>query len=116
VRIDNGRRLAYAVAMGTETWVWLDGNAYKVAVEGPSERATHGRADDMAMAAPMPATVRAIAVSVGQPVTTGDVLIVLEAMKMELTIKAPRDGTVRAVHCAQGELVQTDIALLELEP
>ena len=45
----------------------------------------------------------------------GDVLIALEAMKMELPIRAPRDGVVRAVHCREGELVQPDQVLLELE-
>jgi 3-methylcrotonyl-CoA carboxylase alpha subunit len=67
------------------------------------------------MAAPMPATVRAIPVSAGHTVSAGDVLIVLEAMKMELAIKAPRAGTVRALHCVPGELVQPGVPLVELE-
>ena len=44
-----------------------------------------------------------------------DVLIALEAMKMELPIRAPRDGVVKAVHCQPGELVQPGQVLLDLE-
>ncbi len=115
VHVADERRVAYAMATSTETWVWLDGYAYMVPVGGPSEGVAHGQADDMAMAAPMPATVRAIAVSVGQTVSAGDALVVLEAMKMELTIKAPRDGSIRTVRCALGELVQPGVPLVELE-
>jgi pyruvate carboxylase len=63
----------------------------------------------------MPATVVAIAVRPGQRVAAGDVLIRLEAMKMELPIRAPRDATVIAVKCREGELVQPAIPLLELD-
>ena len=49
------------------------------------------------------------------PVTEGDTVIVLEAMKMELPIKSPRSGIVKAVHCAKGDLVQPGVSLLEIE-
>ena len=64
----------------------------------------------------MPATVRQVVVSPGARVQQGDVLLVLEAMKMELPIRAPGDGTVAAVKCRQGELVQAGQELIELEP
>jgi 3-methylcrotonyl-CoA carboxylase alpha subunit len=108
-------RVAYAVATDTATWVWLDGNAYRLVPGGPRQGVAHGHTDEMATAAPMPATVRAIAVSAGQTVSAGDVLVLLEAMKMELAIKAPRDGTILTVHCALGELVQPGIPLVEFE-
>ena len=63
----------------------------------------------------MPATVERITVERGQSVTAGHVLIVLEAMKMELTIKAPRGGRVKAIACRAGELVQPGVPLIELE-
>jgi multidrug efflux pump subunit AcrA (membrane-fusion protein) len=60
-------------------------------------------------------TVVRITVEPGQRVSKGEVLIVLEAMKMELPIKAPRDGSVKAIACRPGELVQPGVPLLELE-
>jgi biotin carboxyl carrier protein len=63
----------------------------------------------------MPATVVMIKAEPGQQVAQGDVLLMLEAMKMELPIKAPRDGRITAINCRQGELVQPGVPLVELE-
>jgi biotin carboxyl carrier protein len=133
-------RLAYAAAAGDERWVFLDGRVYVLdgadlgSPEGrPEENSARPqpssdeaersrparkkkRGDDhAALAAPMPATVVRITVEPGQRVSKGEVLIVLEAMKMELPIKAPRDGSVKAIACKPGELVQPGVPLLELE-
>jgi acetyl-CoA carboxylase biotin carboxylase subunit len=70
---------------------------------------------DTDVVAPMPATVTAVNVAPGQTVKAGDVLIVLEAMKMELPLRSPRDGVIKSVRCKKGELVQPGVALLEYE-
>jgi 3-methylcrotonyl-CoA carboxylase alpha subunit len=111
------RRTAYAVSDGSETWVFLDG---RVHVIWTAKRAQHARqhgaaGDDTALAAPMPSTVVSVNVNAGQSVTRGDVLVTLEAMKMELAVRAPRDGTVRRIACQPGELVQPGVPLVELE-
>jgi 3-methylcrotonyl-CoA carboxylase alpha subunit len=63
--------------------------------------------------APMPATVIKVQVKPGDAVKKGDILIVLEAMKMELPVRALGDGVVAAVRCREGELVQADATLVE---
>lgn len=63
---------------------------------------------------PMPGTINKINVKAGDSVKKGDVLCVLEAMKMENDIKAGRDGVVAAVHVTQGASVNTDDALISL--
>ena len=63
---------------------------------------------------PMPGTILRVNVKVGDTVKNGDVLMVLEAMKMENDICAPCDGTVAAVAVAQGAAVTTDALLLTL--
>jgi biotin carboxyl carrier protein len=100
----------FALVSAGRTWVFRDGVTYEIADE--SGRARAGQAHG-SMTAPMPATVTAVNVAPGDIVARGDVLIVLEAMKMELPIRAPGDGTVAAVHCRPGELVQPDVSLID---
>ena len=64
--------------------------------------------------APMPGTILKINVKAGDAVKRGDVLCVLEAMKMENDIKAANDGVVSAVHVSQGASVNTGDALVSL--
>jgi len=117
-RVSDGtrQRLAYAAGPPHARWVFIDGHVYVIDVSG--NRDSHTRRahdDDMALASPMPATVASIHVSEGQAVSQGDLLVMLEAMKMELPIKAPRNGIVKAVACARGELVQPGVPLVELD-
>ena len=63
---------------------------------------------------PMPGTILRVNVKVGDAVKSGDVLMVLEAMKMENDICAPCDGTVAAVAVSQGAAVTTDELLVTL--
>ena len=58
--------------------------------------------------APMPGTILAVKASAGQAVKAGDVIVVLEAMKMENDIVAPCDGTVKEIVVAKGTTVNTD--------
>ena len=66
--------------------------------------------------APMPGTVVSVAATVSQAVSRGDVLLVLEAMKMEHRVTAPEDGVVAEVRVAQGDSVGTDDVLVVVEP
>ena len=60
---------------------------------------------------PMPGSIISVAVSVGQAVKAGDLLIVLEAMKMENDIVAPCDGVVKSINAPKGTSVNTDDVL-----
>jgi 3-methylcrotonyl-CoA carboxylase alpha subunit len=110
-----GEKTGNAVMAGDSVWVTVDGEVFVFDTRRRSRQDRRGGRDQAAFIAPMPATVVRIAVKPGQSVHAGDVLISLEAMKMELPIRAPRDGVVRAVHCREGELVQPDQSLLDFE-
>ena len=106
---------AYAIESGGTAWVFHDGVVYEIAEARPSRKGHRGAHVHSELTAPMPATVVTIKVQAGDEVRKGDILIVLEAMKMELPVRAPFDGRVEAVHCQPGELVQPDRSLIDLE-
>jgi acetyl-CoA carboxylase biotin carboxyl carrier protein len=64
--------------------------------------------------AEMVANVMSVAVEAGDTVATGDTVVILESMKMEIPVIAEADGTVRAVKIAPADLVQEGDVLLEL--
>jgi biotin carboxyl carrier protein len=109
------QRTAYALVVGGRTWVFLDGRTYAIdEARSQGRRGGSQHDDEAALASPMPASVVRVNVEAGQEVSAGDVLILLEAMKMELTITAPRAARVTAVACRPGELVQSGVPLIEL--
>lgn len=64
--------------------------------------------------APMNGSIVQVLVKSEQAVRQGDILVVLEAMKMEHSIRAPHDGVVQAVFCKEGELIADGTLLIEL--
>lgn len=77
----------------------------------------YNQQDDVkgSLKAPMNGTIIQINAQAGHAVKAGDVLMIMEAMKMEHSIKAPTDGTVKAISFALGDLVSEGAMLLELE-
>ena len=64
--------------------------------------------------APMPGNILDVRVSAGQNVKAGDILFILEAMKMENEIVAPKDGTLTSVCVSKGQVVETGAVLCTL--
>jgi len=62
----------------------------------------------------MPGNIWDVRCSIGQTVNKGDVLLILEAMKMENEIISPQDGTVAGIHVSKGETVETGALLVSL--
>ena len=95
----------------------VNGQSFKVEVaEGAaaasSAPAASGKADGTVVSAPLPGTVTKVLVSSGDTVSAGDVLLTLEAVKMENEIKAPCDGTVGDIKAAKGATVQAGDTLV----
>ena len=65
--------------------------------------------------APMPGSVASVAVSVGQKVRAGDLLLTIEAMKMETGIHADREATIKALHVSPGSQIDAKDLLIELD-
>ena len=70
---------------------------------------------DKVIIAPMPGTVKSVSVEVGQTIGEGMECCVLEAMKMQNSLKIGATGTIKTVHVKPGDTVQADQVLVELE-
>ncbi len=101
------RRTVRAITVGARSWVLSEG-LQLVFVEEPRFPDPTARAVVGGLRAPMPGKVLKVLVTVGQEVTAGTALVVLEAMKMEHTVRAGETGTVREVHVEVGDQVDTD--------
>ncbi|MFG3494278.1 acetyl/propionyl/methylcrotonyl-CoA carboxylase subunit alpha [Streptomyces sp. NPDC047928] len=100
------------------TWLGRDGDSWNVLDHDPVEasltRSAYSGADSLT--APMPGTVTVVKVAVGDEVTAGQGLLVVEAMKMEHVISAPHDGTVAELDVTPGTTVAMDQVLAVVEP
>ena len=113
--------------------ITVNGNVYEVTVEegftgaapaaapkaapkaaAPKAAAPAGAAGSVTVAAPMPGKILAVKASVGQAVKKGEVIMVLEAMKMENDIVAPQDGTIASINAAVNDSVESGATLATL--
>lgn len=88
--------------------------APKAAVKAAAPAAPAGAQGAVKVEAPMQGKILKTVVSAGSAVKKGDVLVVLEAMKMENEICAPQDGTVATVECSVGDSVETGKVLVTM--
>jgi 3-methylcrotonyl-CoA carboxylase alpha subunit len=96
-----------------QLWVVLAGETYAFD-SVPRDRSIDALTGSE-ITAPMPGVVLAVHARPGQRVKRGDLICVVEAMKMELRVEAPADGTVTKVLCAPGDQVRRGQRLAELE-
>lgn len=102
--------------------VTVNGNVYEITLEiidkadikTPAAPVAPAAAGATTITAPMPGTILKVNVANGQAVKKGDVLMVLEAMKMENEIMAPADGTVSSVNVNAGASVEAGSVLCTL--
>ena len=114
--------------------ITVNGNVYEVTVEegftgaasapkaapaaapkaAPAPAAAPAAAGSVAVTAPMPGKILGVKASAGQAVKRGQVLLILEAMKMENEIVAPQDGTVASINVAVGDSVEPGATLATL--
>ncbi len=107
--------------------VTVNGTAYEVELEEMSGTATEAAAtvpvapaaaapaDGEKITAPMPGNILSVNVANGDTVKSGQVLMILEAMKMENEIMAPHDGVVQSVHAAKGSAVESGTLLCVIQ-
>ena len=101
-------------ASGDTIWVHLEGQTYALEYR---DAVSHLAAEETTvdtMRAPMPGLVIAIGVAVGDTVAAGDMVMIIESMKLETVIRAPQDGVVAKMHYAVGSRFDRDAVLVSL--
>lgn len=88
--------------------------AAPVAAAAPAAPVASGAEGSVKIAAPMPGKILAVKANAGQAVKKGDVIMILEAMKMENEITAPQDGTIAGINVAVGDSVESGDTLASL--
>ncbi|MEW6138309.1 MAG: acetyl-CoA carboxylase biotin carboxyl carrier protein subunit [Thermodesulfobacteriota bacterium] len=107
----------FVARSGSGLWVWVDGRA-RLVFDADTEQRRRGtvrREGPREVTPPTPATVVRVPAIVGDHVEKGQALVVVSAMKMELTLTAPYSGTVSAVHTEVGAKVSPGEILVEIE-
>lgn len=119
--VDGRSHEAYVRETDDEWQVLLRGRLYPVKVEDEREKRLRAAAGggvaetgEYHLKAPMPGLVVSIPVAEGQEVKKGQVLLILESMKMQNELKSPRDGTVNRIKVKAGESVEQKQALLSV--
>ena len=116
MRIDNAMSRFHAGSSDGRVLVHDGRQRFPVTVAEVYRRRDEGSgAAEHRIRAPMPGRVVLVQATPGQTVAAGDVVLVIEAMKMELALKAPRDGVVAEVRASAGEFVEADAVLALLE-
>ena len=112
--LDEDRQSARWLRRGTQLHLWMGDAHHEFLLEDPRTQEVSASASSGGLTTPLPGVVAAVAVKEGQAVVAGEVLMVIEAMKMEHSITAPFDGVVRAIHFARGDRVPEGSELLAL--
>ena len=114
-----------------EVSIEQEGNVYHATIEGetfeitlpeatssaPRKRASSGgRKKGGMVSASMPGKVVTVEVQVGEVVSEGQTVLILEAMKMQNEITAPIAGVVSEIHCTEGQSIEANVPLVMIEP
>ena len=113
---DDVRRHSLAIRQGDTLYLRWQGELHAVQRVDPIAAVEASHTQQGGLSAPMNGSIVRVLVEVGQQVDAGAPLVVLEAMKMEHSIRASQSGTVSALYCAEGEMVSEGTVLVELTP
>jgi acetyl/propionyl-CoA carboxylase alpha subunit len=111
----NQYKIAWA-KQSPKTWVQSGGRSVELERVAGGQSAGSAAAAESILRAPMPGQVTKVLVQPGDLVKAGAVLVLLEAMKMEVRIQAPQDAKIAQVNVQEGQSAEKEQVLVELEP
>jgi acetyl-CoA/propionyl-CoA carboxylase biotin carboxyl carrier protein len=114
--VENKTERVLLVTDGLITWLWIGGLTFALEELAPERNANETGPVEDVVCSPMPGRVVAMNVSSGDEVEKGDVLAIVEAMKMEYALRAPRAGRISRVLSTIGDQVAVAAPLIQLDP
>ena len=117
----------YEVELEKHNGLWnvtIEGKSFNIEIEGSSvgdtsvskrKKANRGKKSGT-ISSTIPGKIVSISAKEGQMVSEGDVVMILEAMKMQNEIQAPLSGTVTAINCKPGDSVEANSPLIIIQP
>mgnify|MGYP001308718608 FL=1 len=117
----------YEVELEKQNGLWnvtIEGKSFNIEIEGSSvgdtsvskrKKANRGKKSGT-ISSTIPGKIVSISAKEGQMVSEGDVVMILEAMKMQNEIQAPLSGTVTAINCKPGDSVEANSPLIIIQP
>ena len=117
----------YEVELEKQNGLWnvtIEGKSFNIEIEGSSvgdtsvskrKKANRGKKSGT-ISSTIPGKIVSISAKEGQMVSEGDVVMILEAMKMQNEIQAPLSGTVTTINCKQGDSVEANSPLIIIQP
>ncbi|MBY0449400.1 MAG: hypothetical protein K2X01_02080 [Cyanobacteria bacterium] len=105
--------------------VWFQGATHSVVVTDPNAKKSKSARRDSAaksasnspdIKAPMPGTILQIKAAIGDNVSAGQTLLIMESMKMEMTLNAATAGVVKEIRCQNGQMVEMGAVLIQIQP
>lgn len=110
--------LVEAQWIGNQLWVHLNGRTfpYESEAQKRERRGSGGTGHAGDLLAPMPGKITKVLASSGAEVQKGEAVVVMEAMKMEYTLKSAGAGTIEAIHCKVGDQVTLGKVLVKIKP
>lgn len=116
--IDGQPHMVYLATNGATRLIAYDGKTYALTATprfASRHHAPQAHSDENAIRAPMPGQVRTVQAEKDETVKSGQTLLILEAMKMEIKIQAPRNGKITQLKVKVGDLVEREQILAEIE-
>lgn len=118
LEVDGVETSIHVATDGDRLFIHIGGEAHEVVYRDPVSRHAiqSGSGAQDVLRAPMPGAVVALPVKEGQEVKKGEVLLVIESMKLESPIRSPRDGIVESLHVPLSKGFERDAPLVSLVP
>jgi len=111
----SGKLVGEAEFVAGKLWIHFNGRTVCVETEERINRNQKKKTKNLGVVAPMPGKVTKILKATGDQVVTGDPILVMEAMKMEYTLKSDKDGQLKEIFCKVGDQVPLGKLLAKVE-